>query len=279
LAANDAQDSQFKLINEGKMKIQKIITMASLMVLATAPASAATFVIVHGAFQSADSWSQVATSLSSKGHKVVNVNLPGRNAQGSDAKAVSIAQYVDTVSAAVSAQSEPVTLIGHSFGGITISMVGAALPQKIKQLVYVAAYVPLSGESMQTLAASDKSNGFTEKSFVVAPDYSFATILQEDKARLFINDGNQDQQKAVIDAMLREPLGPIGTKVEFAQDKLDRVQKVYVRTTLDKTVSPTIQNMMINRAGIKQVIDIEAGHSPQNSQASKLADLLLQVAK
>jgi hypothetical protein len=37
--------------------------------------------------------------------------------------------------------------------------------------------------------------------------------------------------------------------------------------------------MMINRAGIKQIIDIEAGHSPQNSQASKLADLLLQVAK
>jgi pimeloyl-ACP methyl ester carboxylesterase len=261
------------------MKIRKIVAMASLMVLATAPASAATFVIVHGAFQSADSWSQVATSLSSKGHKVVNVNLPGRNAQGSDAKAVSIAQYVDTVSAAVNAQSEPVTLIGHSFGGMTISMVGAALPQKIKQLVYVAAYVPISGESMQTLAASDKSNGFTEKSFVAAPDYSFATILQEDKARLFINDGNQDQQKAVIDAMLREPLGPIGTKVEFAQDKLDRVQKVYIRTTLDRTVSPTIQNMMINRAGIKQIIDIEAGHSPQNSQASKLADLLLQVAK
>jgi pimeloyl-ACP methyl ester carboxylesterase len=262
-----------------QLKIRKILAIASLAYFTTLPATAATFVIVHGAFQSADSWGQVAASLSSKGHKVVNVNLPGRNAQGSDAKAVSIAQYVDTVSAAVNAQNEPVTLIGHSFGGITISLVGAALPQKIKQLVYVAAYLPVSGESMQTLAASDKSNGFTEKSFVVAPDYSFATILQEDKARLFINDGNQDQQKAVVDAMLREPLGPIGAKVEFAQDKLDRVQKIYVRTTLDKTVSPTIQKFMINRAGIKQVVDIEAGHSPQNSQATKLADLLLQVTK
>jgi pimeloyl-ACP methyl ester carboxylesterase len=262
-----------------KMKIRKTLAIASLAYFTTLPAIAATFVIVHGAFQNADSWGQVAASLSSKGHKVVNVNLPGRKAQGSDAKAVSIAQYVETVSAAVNAQSEPVTLIGHSFGGITISLVGAALPQKIKQLVYVAAYLPVSGESMQTLAGSDKSNGFTEKSFVVAPDYSFATILQEDKARLFINDGNQDQQKAVVDAMLREPLGPIGAKVEFAQDKLDRVQKIYVRTTLDKTVSPTIQNFMINRAGIKQVVDIEAGHSPQNSQATKLADLLLQVTK
>jgi pimeloyl-ACP methyl ester carboxylesterase len=253
-------------------------TLSAVSALAS-PALADTFVIVHGAFQNAQSWEAVSKSLRAKGHTVVAVDLPGRNAQGAEAKAISIAQYAEAVGAVVKSQSQPVTLIGHSFGGITVSLVGAAMPEKIKNLVYVAAYVPVSGDSMQSLASGDKNNGFTQKSFVVSADYSFATILDEDRVRLFINDGQPEQQKAVAESMLREPLGPIATKVDIAPDKLDAIAKAYVRTTLDKTVSPALQNMLIQRAGIKKITDIDAGHSPQISQSEKLADLIITVSR
>jgi pimeloyl-ACP methyl ester carboxylesterase len=261
------------------MNTRNILVAAAAAVVSIQQASADTFVIVHGAFQNAESWALVSEGLKSKGHTVVTVDLPGRNSQGATAKAISIGQYVDTVRAAVEKLSEPATLIGHSFGGVTISLVGQAIPGKVKKLVYVAAYVPVSGDSMQSLASSDKTNGFSEKSFVVSADYSFATILEADRSRLFINDGTPEQQKRVTENMLREPLGPIGTKVEIEQEKINAIKKAYIRTTMDRTVSPTIQTMMITRAGITQVSDIETGHSPQLSQPAKLVDLILAASK
>jgi pimeloyl-ACP methyl ester carboxylesterase len=256
----------------------KFMAIASLFA-ASIPVRADTFVIVHGAFQNAQSWAEVSKALKAKGHTVVTVDLPGRNAEGAAAKAVSMVQYVDAVGAVVKSHKEPVTLVGHSFGGVTISLVGLAMPEKIKKLVYVAAYVPQSGDSMQTLASGDKDNGFTPKSFVVSRDYAFATILDEDRARLFINDGRAEQQKSVAQSMLREPLGPIATKVQIASDKFAAIPKAYIRTSMDKTVSPTIQNMLIQRAGITQIGDIETGHSPQASQPAKLSDLIVSISK
>jgi pimeloyl-ACP methyl ester carboxylesterase len=261
------------------MNFLKKLAIASAALVSTAQVTAETFVIVHGAFQNAASWQQVSDALKAKGHSVLTVDLPGRNAQGANAKAITISQYVDTVRGLIEKLNEPVTLVGHSFGGITISLVGLSIPEKIKRLVYVAAYIPVSGESMQSLSAGDKDNGFSEKSFVVSPDYAFATILDEDRARLFINDGKPEQQKAMADAMLREPLGPIGTKVDVAPEKFAAITKAYIRTTMDKTVSLSIQNMMIKRTDIKQTSDINTGHSPQISQPKMLADLIIAATR
>jgi hypothetical protein len=79
--------------------------------------------------------------------------------------------------------------------------------------------------------------------------------------------------------MLREPLGPIGTNVEIAAEKFAVIAKAYIRTTTDKTVSPAIQNMMIKRAGIKQVSEIDTGHSPHITQPKVLADLIIATSK
>lgn len=260
------------------MALLKLFAKVWLLV-ALAPVRADTFVIVHGAFQNAQSWAEVSKALKAQVRTVVAVDLPDRNAEGAAAKAVTIAQYVDVVGAVVKSQSEPVTLVGHSFGGMTISLVGLAMPEKIKKLLYVAAYIPESAESMQSLASGDKDNGFTSKSFVVSPDYAFATILEEDRYRLFINDGQPAQQKSVALLMVREPLGPIATKVEIALEKFAAIPKAYTRTSMDKTVSPTIQKMLIQRARIAHVVDIDTGHSPQVTQPAKLSSLVASMAK
>ncbi len=258
---------------------KKSLALATLVSIIATSANAETFIIVHGAFQNAASWSTVADDLRAKGNTVIAVDLPGRDAEGDAAKAITLKQYIDTVGKVVGEQAGPVVLVAHSFGGITISGVAEAMPEKVKKLVYVAAYVPASGESMEKLAQGDKDNGFTEKSFVLAPDYSYASILEEDRARLFANDGSPDQQKAVSASMIREPLGPIATPIEVSAEKFGAVAKAYVRTTMDATVSPAIQKMMIERASIKNVADIETGHSPQSTQPVKLAETIIAVSK
>jgi pimeloyl-ACP methyl ester carboxylesterase len=260
------------------MQSLKTLAMSAAIGALGTAAHADTYVIVHGAFQTADSWSAVADALRAKGHTAVAVNLPGRNAEGDAAKAVTLAQYAQTVEEIVEQQSEPVILVGHSFGGMTISLAAEAMPEKIRKLIYVAAYVPASGDSMQTLAASDRDNGFTAASFVLSPDYAFATILPDDQRRLFINDGAPDLQGRVTSAMVREPLGPIATPVEVTAGKFGAVEKAYIRTALDATISPALQNMMIKRAGITETKMIKTGHSPQASGPEELADALIALS-
>jgi pimeloyl-ACP methyl ester carboxylesterase len=261
------------------MKKVKTLAAAAMLSATATIAQADTFVIVHGAFQSAESWAGVTEKLRAKGHTAIIVDLPGRNFEGEAAKAITLAQYAKTVGDVVASQAEPVILVGHSFGGMTISLVAEAMPEKIRKLIYVAAYVPVSGDSMQSLAASDKNNGFTADSFVLSPDYAFATILAADQTRLFINDGTPEQQAHVTSSMMREPLGPIGTPVDVTALKFGSVAKAYVNTALDATVSPTLQKMMIDRAGIMQTQTLQTGHSPQASQPEQLAAALVALAK
>jgi pimeloyl-ACP methyl ester carboxylesterase len=256
----------------------KTLAMSAAFGAMGAAAQADTFVIVHGAFQTADSWTAVADALRAAGHTAIAVNLPGRDAEGEAAKAVTLAQYAETVEDVVQQQAEPVILVGHSFGGMTISLVAEAMPDRISKLIYVAAYVPVSGDTMQALAGSDSDNGFTAESFVIAPDYAFATILPADQVRLFIDDGTPDQQATVTSAMVREPLGPIATPVEVTEAAFGAVAKAYVLTALDATVSPTLQSMMIDRAAITQTVTLQTGHSPQASQPENLAAALIEMA-
>ena len=133
--------------------------LAVLILGAPTLAQAETFILVHGAFQDASSWAGVAERIEAEGHTVDAVNLPGRDATGEAAKAVSLADYVTTVADAVGAADTPVILVGHSFGGMTISGVAERMPDSVARLVYIAAYVPQSGESMEQLAVGDTDNG------------------------------------------------------------------------------------------------------------------------
>jgi alpha-beta hydrolase superfamily lysophospholipase len=56
----------------------KTLTLSAAFGAIGAAAQADTFVIVHGAFQTADSWTAVADALRAAGHTAIAVNLPGR---------------------------------------------------------------------------------------------------------------------------------------------------------------------------------------------------------
>ena len=96
-------------------------------------------VLVHGAFQDAPcTWSKVEPELKAKGFKVLTVNLPGRGSDQADPSKLITEDYKQAVLNVISAQTQPVILVGHSFGGITISNVAEATPDKIKALIYLS---------------------------------------------------------------------------------------------------------------------------------------------
>src|ERR1700679_1077722 len=93
-------------------------------------------VLVHGAFANTSSWSKVIPLLIAKGLSVVAVHCP----------LSSLADDVAAVDQVIGMQDGPVLLVGHSWGGATITEAGNAAP--VIGLVYIAAAAPDSGQSL-----------------------------------------------------------------------------------------------------------------------------------
>jgi pimeloyl-ACP methyl ester carboxylesterase len=257
----------------------KIPKMLLLLLIALAPtvARADTYVIVHGAFQNARAWDDVVRRLKRAGHKATAVDLPGRG--GADAKAQTLTGYRDAVLSVVNAQSEPVMLVGHSFGGLTISEVAEAAPDKIKKLIYVAAYLPRKGDSLQSLSGEDHDNKFTKENFVVAPDYSTANVLARDGALIFANDAKGAKQAAIAKSLVLEPLAPMAGQSTVTPEKFGTVSKAYIFTLRDNAVSLPQQRRMVERTPVARSYGINTGHSPFATQPAQLAALLMRAAK
>jgi pimeloyl-ACP methyl ester carboxylesterase len=82
-------------------------------------------------------------------------DLPGLGSDRTPAEQITLQAYVDHVCEALAKESEPAIVVGHSMGGIIISEAAERLPEKIKALVYVTAYLPASGQSLMELATND----------------------------------------------------------------------------------------------------------------------------
>src|SRR3989440_7512941 len=98
-----------------------------------------TVILVHGAFADGSSWDKVIPLLEARGLKVVAVQNP----------LTSLADDAASVKRVIDAQSGPVILVGHSWGGTVITEVGG--DDKVAALVFVAAFAPDVGESTADL--------------------------------------------------------------------------------------------------------------------------------
>jgi pimeloyl-ACP methyl ester carboxylesterase len=98
-------------------------------------------VLVHGGFVDGSGWQGVHELLTAEGYQVSVVQNPTLSLTGD---AAATRQILD-------AQDGPTVLVGHSYGGAVITEAGTH--DKVAALVYVAAFAPDKGESLNTLIA------------------------------------------------------------------------------------------------------------------------------
>jgi pimeloyl-ACP methyl ester carboxylesterase len=97
-------------------------------------------VLVHGAWADGSCWSRVITLLQAKGYHVVAVQNP----------LTSLADDVAATKRIIALQDGPVILVGHSYAGVVITEAGN--DPKVAGLVYVAAFAPGEGESINSVS-------------------------------------------------------------------------------------------------------------------------------
>jgi pimeloyl-ACP methyl ester carboxylesterase len=256
-----------------------VLSVLLTVSLVSAQDSGKTFVLVHGAFQDSSSWAAVVPLLEAEGHTAITLDLPGHGADETPIGEITLASYRDAVIEVVEQQDEPVILVGHSFGGITISEVAEAVPDQVEALVYVAAYIPRTGDSLAGLAELDHNNGFTEDNFLLAEDFTYAYVLESDFLTIFCGDCTEEQGVTVMATRQDEPLAPLNEPATVTEENFGSVRKVYIMTAEDNAASPQLQAFMISQTPVDHVYALNTSHVPFVTMPEELAALLIAAAE
>lgn len=237
-----------------------------------------TIALVHGAFADSHVWKGVEAKLKANGYPVLAVELPGRPGAPMPPADVTLEVYRDTVLKALSTTTRPAVLVGHSFAGITISAVAEAAPEKVKTLVYVAAYLPRDGDSLVSLAKQDPDAKIGPQ-LQIKKDQGIAVVNYAARADLFANDGSAQLRAKLPDVILDEPLGPLATPVRLSASRFGQVDKVYVHTNQDQVISPAFQARMVAATPVRSETTLATGHLPFLTDPAGLVAAIEQAAR
>ena len=228
-----------------------------------------TYVLVHGAWHGGWCWDKVIPLLEKEGHRVEVYDLPGHGKDNTPISEVTLQAYADSVCKILDAQSEPVFLVGHSMGGVVITQAAEYRPEKIKTLVYLAAYMLQNGESIAPVTQGD-TGSFLVSNIIFADDMSYVTVRDEAVKESFYGDCSDEDVVWAASMLVRQALAPFTTPVDTSEEHFGRIPRVYIECLRDRTISPSLQKEMYTALPCERVISLDTSHSSFLSEPAKL---------
>lgn len=236
------------------------------------------FVFVHGAWQAPYAWETVKNNLIRNGYHVTVIQLPGHGTDHTGHKSLRMESYIKYVSDVITAIGKKVILVGHSMAGIIISGVAEQIPDLIEKLVYVAAYVPASGQSAYALSLLDQQS-LLGASLLVSEDQSEFDLIKEDITNIFCQDGSDDVKHLILDHYRAEPAAPFSDPVVLTAGRFGKTVKYYIETLQDHGIGNNLQKEMIATAAITNVYQLNSGHTPSLSMPEEVSNLLNKIGQ
>jgi pimeloyl-ACP methyl ester carboxylesterase len=232
----------------------------------------ATYVLVHGSWHGSWCWEKVAPLLEARGHSVITPDLPGHGEGSTSAAGKTLADYIEAIVKVIDVQPEPVVLVGHSMAGMVVSGVAEARPEKVAELVYLAAYIPRSGQSLIDNAQQDGESAlgpalrFDEAGGVHTVESS--AII--DALYADCSPGDAERAKA---RLIPESNLPVFTPAALS-DRYEDVSKTAIICLLDRANSASAQRRMAEATPGIKIRTIDTSHSPFYAAPGELAGML-----
>jgi pimeloyl-ACP methyl ester carboxylesterase len=217
-------------------------------------------VLVHGGFVDGSGWQGVYTLLKDD-YSVRIVQNPTISLEGD----------VAATKMVIGAQSEPVILVGHSYGGAVITEAGN--DPKVAALVYIAGFVPDGGESVNTLIADPPPGAPVPP--ILPPQDGFLFLEREKFHASFAGDLSADEAAFMADSQV--PWGVEALSGTISEPAWRSKPSWYLVTTEDRMIPPPAQRSMSERAG-STVEEVAGSHSIYVSQPAAVAALIEKAA-
>src|SRR4029077_2490908 len=218
-------------------------------------------VLVHGGFVDGSGWAGVHRILKRDGFNVSIVQNP----------TISLAGDVAAARLVVDSQTGPVILVGHSYGGAVITEAGTH--PNVAGLVYITAFAPDKGESVNTLIANPPPGAPVPPILPPKDGYLFL-----DKAKFpasFAGDVDAETAAFMADSQVPWGLGALDGKI--GEPAWKTKPSWYLVVTDDKMIPPPAQRLMSKRAG-STVVEVPGSHAVYVSNPQAVAALFVKGA-
>ncbi|WP_424136345.1 alpha/beta hydrolase [Roseomonas chloroacetimidivorans] len=141
----------------------------------------ATYLICHGAWSAAWAWKKVRPLLRAAGHEVLTPTYTGLGERAHLAHPmVDLETHIQDILAVIDCEDlRDFILVGHSYGGMVATGVADRLPDRVRHLVYVDAFVPNDGQSLNDLTGRKPE---TVEGWLMPPNPSPPDTSPEDMA-------------------------------------------------------------------------------------------------
>lgn len=203
-----------------------------------------TIVLVHGGFVDGSGWRGVYDILTDHGFSVSVVQNPTLSLQGD----------VAATKLVIEEFKGPVVLVGHSYGGAVITEAGTH-PQ-VERLVYITAFAPDKGESVNTLLANPPPGAPVPP--LLPPREGFLFLDKSKFAASFAGDADPATADFMANSQVPWGLDALGGKIS---DPAWRSKPSwYLRVTDDKMIPIAAQRFMCDRAGAKST-EVPGSHA------------------
>jgi pimeloyl-ACP methyl ester carboxylesterase len=224
-------------------------------------ALAISIVLIHGGFVDGSGWQGVYDILKKDGYNVTVVQNP----------TASLAEDVAFTKRVIAAQSDKVLLVGHSYGGVVATEAGN--DPKVAGLVYIAAFAPDAGESVQSLISNPAPGAAVPP--ILPPQDGFLLLDQAKFAASFAADVGERQASFMAASQVPWGVTALSDKVSTAAWK--NKPSWYLVPADDKMIPPPAQRAMALRAGAA-VSEVPGSHAVYVSRPQAVADLIVKAA-
>jgi pimeloyl-ACP methyl ester carboxylesterase len=219
-------------------------------------------VLVHGGFVDGSGWEQVYNMMKNDGYAVSVVQNPTS----------SLADDVAATKRVVAGETNPVILVGHSYGGVVITEAGN--DPKVAGLVYIAAFAPDRGESVASLIKNPAPGAPAPP--ILPPQDGYLLLDRSKFAASFAAD--LPKEKADFMANSQLPWGVAALEGVVTQAAWRSKPSWYLVATDDKMVPPEAQRAMSRRAGAA-VTEVRGSHAVYVSKPEAVVALIKKAAK
>jgi pimeloyl-ACP methyl ester carboxylesterase len=231
-----------------------------------------TFVLVPGAWHGGWCWRDVAAILRKAGHTVYTPTQTGLGERSHLlSRNITVDTFVDDIANVIRwEQLEKVVLVGHSFGGLSISGVADRMPERLSRLVYLDSLILENGQTpfsavpneivaARLKAAEESSNGLS----LPVPDPTQIGLLRE------------EDQHFVVSRLTPHPLSTYTSPLHLRNPVGNGIPATYVQCS-SPAYAPVAKSLAWARSNGWPIVELKTGHVAMVSAPAEVARELMR---